>query len=328
MTSKPIAVLISDVHYSLKTLELADAAMRQAIQKANELELPLIVAGDLHDTKANMRAECINAMLATFKMADQLPIVLVGNHDRINEKADAHSLEFLSKHAQIINRFRYPKSHTRFFNVHFAAYHHDLNSLREQLHNTTSGSIVIMHQGLQGSDSGDYFQDPTALRHEDVAHLRVISGHYHRRQDIDTGKGNIFSYVGNPYTLGFGEANHPAKGFQILNSDGSLTFVPTNLRRHVILTIKGQLSSSGQIMSEDLVWVKADPGYTKEQAAEELHLDGDFKFEIVADEQKADTERLDTKESPEAILDGMIDSLSNTSSEQKERLKTAWKGLY
>ena len=59
----PTAVLISDVHYSLQTLPLADKVMRMAIDKANSLGVPLIVAGDLHDTKANMRAECVNAMI-------------------------------------------------------------------------------------------------------------------------------------------------------------------------------------------------------------------------------------------------------------------------
>ena len=38
---KPVAVIISDVHYSLKTLELADAAMRLAIAKANNLDVPV-----------------------------------------------------------------------------------------------------------------------------------------------------------------------------------------------------------------------------------------------------------------------------------------------
>ena len=50
----PIAVLISDIHYNINTLPVADAALRQAIAKANELDVVLIVTGDLHDTKANL----------------------------------------------------------------------------------------------------------------------------------------------------------------------------------------------------------------------------------------------------------------------------------
>ena len=79
--SKPIAVLISDVHYNLTTLPLADAAMRQAIAEANSLGVPLIVAGDLHDTKANLRGECVNAMIEAFAMLDHGCYILRGNHD-------------------------------------------------------------------------------------------------------------------------------------------------------------------------------------------------------------------------------------------------------
>ena len=66
MKTNPVAILISDVHYNINTLKLADAAMQMAIDEANKLSVPLIVAGDLHDTKANLRGECVNAMLSTF----------------------------------------------------------------------------------------------------------------------------------------------------------------------------------------------------------------------------------------------------------------------
>lgn len=67
--TKPEAVLISDIHYNIQTLPLADAAVNMAITKANQLGVPLIVCGDLHDTKANLRGECVNAMLETFSRA-------------------------------------------------------------------------------------------------------------------------------------------------------------------------------------------------------------------------------------------------------------------
>ena len=45
---KSKAVIINDIHYNLKTLPLADAALRQSINKANELKIPLIIAGDFN----------------------------------------------------------------------------------------------------------------------------------------------------------------------------------------------------------------------------------------------------------------------------------------
>src|SRR5882757_6401470 len=95
--SRPTAVLISDVHYNVHTLKLADAAVRMAVAKANELNVPLIVAGDLHDTKANVRGEWINGMRDTFKLVTKVVgwngedikrvYILRGNHDAINEKS-------------------------------------------------------------------------------------------------------------------------------------------------------------------------------------------------------------------------------------------------
>src|SRR5579862_1378127 len=102
-TVKSLAVLVSDVHYNVHTLKLADAAMRMAIVKANKLEVPLIVAGDLHDTKANLRGECVNAMIETFKQCNKPPYIIVGNHDRINEKSHEHSLNFLAPYCHIVD---------------------------------------------------------------------------------------------------------------------------------------------------------------------------------------------------------------------------------
>src|ERR1700722_9570126 len=101
---KPIAVLISDVHYNLQTLPLADAAMRQAVFKANTLDVPLIVAGDLHDTKANLRGECIKAMLNTLSLTKHRAHILIGNHDKINEKSPLteNSLHFLDGLCELV----------------------------------------------------------------------------------------------------------------------------------------------------------------------------------------------------------------------------------
>ena len=73
MNKHPIAVLISDVHYNLQNLKVADAAMNLAIDKALDLGIDLIVAGDLHDTKANLRGECVSVMRKTFKRCVSKP---------------------------------------------------------------------------------------------------------------------------------------------------------------------------------------------------------------------------------------------------------------
>src|SRR6202034_1760988 len=147
----PVAVIISDVHYNLTNLELADKAMRLAINKANVLEVPLIVAGDLHDTKANLRGECVNAMIETFGIYSRgvQIIIISGNHDRINEKSEIHSLNFLKAYQLVIDK------PTKILGLHLIPYQSDIDDLKRYINKIDTGSIIVMHQGLVGSNMGD-----------------------------------------------------------------------------------------------------------------------------------------------------------------------------
>lgn len=332
MAKKPIAVLISDVHYSLPTLEVADKAMRMAVAKSNELGVPLIVPGDLHDTKANLRGECVKAMIETFKLCRLSPIILRGNHDSINEKSEEHSLEFLAPYAEIISTSSVHLNK----GITFIPYHHNVDDLREYLENSIHTSFIITHQGVQQTNSGHYIQDKSALMKEDLAGLRVISGHYHTRQSFDLPNGGKFDYVGNPYTLNFAEAADPTKGYQILYDDGSLEFIPTNLREHRVLdysyeTLKGEGIFLGE--PQDIVWVKIRgtkeqlSKLTKKQVGLDLDISQDFRLDLIPSDIKTTKSEQAKDITNEQLLDILIDSLSNTSGERKTRLKSLWKGL-
>lgn len=333
MKTKPKAVLISDIHYNLTTLPLADAAMRQAITKANSLQVPLIVAGDLHDTKANLRAECVNAMIETFKLADQKPIVLVGNHDKVNEKSEEHSLNFLDPYVDLISR---PELKIK-LDIWFIPYQHSVDSFKSYLRLIPKADTIIVHQGIVGSNSGEYIQDKSAITKDDVAGFRVISGHYHTRQTINLPDGGKWDYIGNPYTLNYGEANDPEKGFQILMDDGSLEFVPTNLRKHIVLTDsidKAPMLNPAKTNLNDLVWVKFTG--SKEELSrvnKEFirkrwpQITGEFRLDLIPTD--TETKAPDNKQSmtQAQLLDSMIDSLTNTTDDIKTRLKSKWKDL-
>lgn len=340
---EPVCVLIADIHYDINTLELADRATRMAIDKANELSIPLVVAGDLHNTKANMRGECVNAMIETFQLCDIRPGVLVGNHDKINEKSEDNSLNFLRPYADVIQA----PVHASGIDSYLIPYYHDPEELRVYLKTLPKKSRLIMHQGIEGSNAGDYIQDKSAINHEDVKDFRVISGHYHQRQDIKTGrpqKGAIglWSYIGNSYTTNYAEASDPPKGFQILMEDGTLEFVPTNLRKHIVLELKalGPLRwdwSSPEIeqaiRKDDLIWVKVKG--TKEILNDlyKPHIDAYFglgnapyRLDLIPTDSPNATVDTQNKSQYE-ILDSIIGSLSDTSEERKERLKELWKGM-
>jgi len=336
-----VAVVISDVHYSLKTLELADAAMRLAIAKANELDVPLIVAGDLHDTKANMRAECVSAMIKTFNLMNHDTFVLRGNHDQVNEKSTEHSLDFLGELIGVYimdepdhTLLGHPVESIRHY--YFIPYHHDADEIRAHLKMLPKGSTLIMHQGLQSSDSGDYIQDHSAINPEDVAGMRVISGHYHNRQTIALPDGGQWDYVGNPYTLSYGEANDPPKGYQVLYNDGSLEFVPTNLRKHIKWdVVLGDLAGQAALADRrpepgDLLWMRVYgpssslANFTKDQLKEDWSLDEDFRLELIPD--AVEIRQVSATQKPADIFDSIIDD-STAPDDQKERLKTLWKDL-
>ncbi len=318
--SKYIAVVLSDIHYDLNTLELADNATQIAIAKANTLNIPLIIAGDLHNSKANMRAECVNAMLKTFKKIKQKCIVIRGNHDSLNEKVKEHALNFLPDSIEIV------AGHTRIFNnLYLIPYHHDLKELRFELKQIPKGSTIIMHQGLQGSNSGEYYQDKSALTFDDVKDFRVISGHYHTRQDIKTGRPQkgavgLFSYIGNPYTLNFAEATDPEKGFQVLMDDGTLEFIPTNLRKHIVIDI--DLSSAYQPQTAysygDIVKFKIKG--TREQLSKVNSSQFKGKIELIPTDEIKKIETKFTNQND--ILDELI-----SKNESSDRLKRLWRSL-
>lgn len=329
MSKTPVAVLVSDVHYNINTLEVADKAMRLAIDKANDLKVRLIVCGDLHDTKAHLRGECVSSMIDTFLLCKTPTYVLVGNHDKINEKSAQHSLDFLkAAFVNVIDKITYIP-HTTWTLV---PYQHDIEALKYYL-KTVPGSNLIMHQGIQGSNSGEYFQDKSALHPEDVAGFRVISGHYHTRQTIALPDGGSWDFVGNPFTLGFGEANDPPKGFQVLYDDGSLEFIPTNLRKHRIIEIDlnspNAKASMGRV--DDILWFKIKgtqeqlAKFNKQSFKEQNPHFANFKLELILDEQTSDKTVEPVSQTKGQVLDGLIDSLTNTTVIQKQRLKTLWK---
>lgn len=85
--------------------------------------------------------------------------------------------------------------------------------------------------------------------------------------------------------------------------------------------------------TEDLVWVKITDtkerlmALTKDKIASKLGLMGSFRLDLIPTDTNTQTPEaaLNLTEGP--LLDSLIDSLSNTSDERKERLKNLWKAL-
>lgn len=332
---KPIAVITGDIHYNMRTLDTADRAVRLAISKAEELSVPFIANGDTHDTKANLRGECVSRMISTFKSA-KVPIYInIGNHCKINEKSEGHALEFLKPYCSVIEKPSFIKE----INSYIIPYFSDSQKLEAYLKTLPEGVRLIMHQGIVGSLAGHYIQDKSAISSECLANFRTILSHYHASQDIECGiprenMVGLASYLGNPFTLNFGEANDPEKGYHILYEDGSLELVPLDLGRHKIFEGTVETLEYDQVgiglVSEDKVWIKIvdkrENFLSKQEIAKRLQLQYDFKLDLITFGTKATLSQKNVeKHTSSELLDKLIDSLTNVDDAQKKRLKATWK---
>lgn len=347
---KPSAVIIGDIHFTLATLEVASACLLKAMSYAKQLEVPLIINGDTLDSKAIIRAEIANTLLRLLCHKDKTDTYLVvGNHDLCNEKGDEHSLNFLFGFAHIVDKPQYVRLGSK--RALLVPYQSKAEDMQRILSSCVEPEIeeydskpcktypymphfLIVHQGVQTAFLGHYAQDKTSLPPEAFDGFRVIGSHYHRRQDIQCGKTGLFSYIGNPYTLTFGEAEDDPKGFSVLYDDGSLEFIPTKQRKHVVV----ERPYDGNILVQnvqpnDLVWLKISGPHselikrTKSEWAKLFAVRPEqCKLDFMPNDTRI-TESVQTKPPSESEqLDALIDTMGEKDT-QKTFLKNKWRTL-
>lgn len=315
-------VLISDIHFNINTLKEAEASLRQAIKTSDNLGYTLIICGDLNDTKAIIRAEVANKLLEILSTRNKSnTIILIGNHDLINEKGKEHSLNFLDPYATIINEpFEWG-------GYHLIPYQTSLEVFRGIIKGIPEGSTIVMHQGVQGAFMGDYMQDKTSVHIDELKAFKVYSGHYHRHQNIGT-----VTYIGNPYTLSFGEANDSSKGFLVLDEHERMTKVPTKLRRHHVIERDNTdfLVADHSVKPNDLLWLKIKgksewlSTLSKEELGKQYIGHNNFRLDLIPTDEKQ--EITETPKAPLEVLDLVIES-SGASEERKTSLKKLAKEL-
>lgn len=319
--TKPAAVIIGDIHFTPATLDLATASFLHAKDKAKSLGVPLILNGDTLDSKAIMRGECVNRLLELVKSYSSI-VVNIGNHDLLNEKGSEHVLNFLKDHCTVVDEpYELYADSERSKGMYIIPYQNSAEKLVKILDSTPKESMLILHQGVQTAYMGHYTQDRTSLSKDTFADFRVISSHYHRKQDIKCGcprQGGVglFSYIGNPYTLNFGEAQDGDKGFAVIYDDGSLEHVPTNLRKHVVLDCFPK-----EFNTSDLYWIKIK-GPKSELA--KIKKTGSYKLDLIPTDS-IETNRTEGMTDSE-LLDSLINNLGETD-DQKKYLKDLWREI-
>jgi hypothetical protein len=329
--SKPLAVVISDIHYTLNTLDLADTTLRMAIDKAAELNVYVIDCGDITNDKAILRAEVVSKILNTYEYAKSKNvriISLVGNHSLLNERStSADALDFMRAAGwDVIRCFT-----TLYFGqqpVGFIPYQPDPEVFYRDLRLIPPNAIVFAHQGNVGGDMGDYVQDPSAVDPSKLTDRRIFSGHYHKHYENKN-----WVSIGNPYSLTFGEANDPEKGFLIVYGDGSYRRQLTGLRRHVILDWHASDNDwqklPHSLSADDLLWIKLRgtpselAAFPKDRVAQLIGRP-DFKLDKIPTETPGVTSAPEVTKTSAEIMDGLVDALHETP-EQTEKLKALWR---
>ncbi len=313
MSSK--VVLISDIHYSLNTLEQAKESLFKALRVAEDRKIPLIIAGDLNDSKAIIRAEVANELIRQLSTYSTVRVyILIGNHDLITEKNNyEHSLAFLRPYANVIDTMTYLPD----LDVYLIPYQNEASELKEKLSLVPSGSTVIMHQGFLGAHMGEYVRDRTSISTELVKNFRVFSGHYHRHQTLET-----VTYIGTPYTITRAEASDGPKGFLVLHDDNTFERVILKLRKHTVIEINQNLTedninSCETVDNTDIVLLKisADTYKRVEELKEEVFKklpSRDMNCRVEVTLLKSDEENINIAES---VDDVFMDLLEKTGDE-------------
>ncbi len=325
--SKPLFVAISDIHFNINNLELASTALRAALDKAYSLSVPLIIAGDLHDTKAIIRGEVANQLLDIFSKTPVQTYILVGNHDLLNEKGAENGLNYLkSENVSIISHpVCWPG-----YEVRFIPYQNTTQKFKDALSSIPKGSIVVCHQGVQGAFLGDYVQDKTSVDPGSLEGYTLISGHYHRNQTVGP-----LTYIGSPFTHTFGEANDGDKGFIVVNSDGTFTREILDIRRHVKIEVNIEdLDGVHPVRPIDLLWLKVTGPQSllnkidKVALGQRLLGHSNFKLDLVSLTNSTQSPQLGVivKLTDTQVLDKLIDSMPETV-EQIDHLKNLWRRL-
>lgn len=325
-SSRPLAVCISDIHFNINTLPLASVALQSALDKATALNIPLIIAGDLNDTKAILRGEVSNALISILQNAKVRVITLVGNHDRLNEKRPENSLNFLKPYCDVIDRHYYNSN----LGIDFIPYQSSNQDFLNEI--SKCKDLVVCHQGFKGAYMGDYIQDKSSVDPSILLNVKIFSGHYHRHQTL-----GVVTYIGSPYTVTSGEANDGAKGYLVLNEDRSFDREILNLRKHIKLEYRWNdplIATqndpfSHNINPEDLVWLKVKGPYSelkkldKAKIGQSLLGHSNFKLDLVPEdfdkEQKVKQTLLTPRTSKE-LFTTLIDEEAETE-EQKLYLK-------
>ena len=225
--------IVGDIHARPDNLD----KVQKLFELVEDLGNPVIVLGDIFDTKEIIRGKVLNKLLKLFSSSRLHWDLLVGNHDMFNldNAEEGHALTALEMSGNLIFVTDKPIINyvDKMLRVPFSK---DANFLREALKDAKTNQVkyVFGHFDIATFDYGNGHISDHGLTVDDFKGFqKVISGHYHAFQEL----GNIV-YLGTPFSHNFGESNQRKFIAEFDTTTGALELIETTeiFPRHITLT--------------------------------------------------------------------------------------------
>jgi DNA repair exonuclease SbcCD nuclease subunit len=195
-----------------------------------DIGFPVIILGDLFDTKEIIRGKCFNYVYKRLKASKLQFFILVGNHDWFNLDCEEHSLETLKE----LDNVTIVDKPTMFGRMLFLPYYDDLQQFYKEANNPVfdKANTLFMHQGVIGFDYGNgHVADGSGHGEITAAKIRsyekIISGHFHKFAQHEN-----LTFLGTPFSHTFGETDQ-IKYIGIFDEDDrTLELLETPFPRH------------------------------------------------------------------------------------------------
>lgn len=200
-----------------------------------EIGNPVLILGDLLDTKEIIRGKTLNYVRRRIKESKLFFFIMVGNHDWFNLDCQEHALECLKDlpNVKVIDQ---PYLRGKLL---FMPYYEDIAQFKKDLQRPEfkEAEVLFMHQGIVGFDYGNgHVADGNGHGEMEfsatVRFHKVIAGHFHKHAQ----QGNL-TFVGTPFTQDFGETDQIKYLGVFDTTNYKLDLVETPFPRHMTASI-------------------------------------------------------------------------------------------
>lgn len=253
-------ICIGDQHIAGRHLQISIDALRNTVNYCLQSDVDLIVLmGDILDRHDDVKLSLLKIAIDFIKILSTHPkakvVVLIGNHDRVNNKdtfSDIHPFMGIerSNNLFIINK---PLQMNNMLFVPYVPVNKFYSSLQAMNINPDKFDLVFAHQEFK--DAIDYFGKAT----EEWNGNLLISGHIH---EYGYKKSNLL-YTGSLYQISYGEDEK--KG--ILHGE----FIDGKFN-HVQIPMTQMMKNIHRINTSDIKLVTNSDTYVVEGSAEEVMM--------------------------------------------------------